>query len=71
MNHLLDQLARTVNELNHDVRSGAEDGLPLYLGHAARLRLDADTAIGAAELIERQLALLEDRLAAGSAADRT
>lgn len=51
---------QTLMELNHDVRSGAEEGLPLFLGYAERLRLDADTAIGAVAVVERQLTLLED-----------
>jgi hypothetical protein len=63
VNHLVTQLHKTVNQLNHDVRSGAEDSLPLFLGYAERLRLDADTAIGATQVIERQLALLDERLA--------
>jgi len=69
INHVVTQLQATVNELNHDVRSGAEQSLPLFLGYSERLRLDADTAIGATQVIERQLALLEVRLAAKSGAD--
>lgn len=57
-----------VSELNHDVRSGAERSLPLFLGYSERLRLDADTAIGATQVIERQLALIDERLAAVEAA---
>ena len=63
MNHTVTQLHEVVETLNHDVRSGAEPALPLFLGHAERLRLDADTAIGATQVIERQLALLADQLA--------
>ncbi len=62
----VDRLAETAEaqravllELNHDVRSGAAEALPLFLGYAERLRLDTDTAIGAAQVIERQLARLE------------
>jgi hypothetical protein len=55
-----------VTELNHDIRSGAERSLPLFLGYSERLRLDADTAIGATQVIERQLALLDERLAAAA-----
>ena len=51
-------------ELNHDVRSGADASLPLFLGYAERLRLDTDTAIGAAQVIERQLSVLESLIAA-------
>jgi hypothetical protein len=69
INHVVTQLQETVNELNHDVRSGSEQALPLFLGYSERLRLDADTAIGAAQLIERQLALLDERLAATSGSD--
>ena len=53
-----------VTQLNHDVHAGAEQSLPLYLGYVERLRLDADTAIGVAQVIERQLALIEERVAA-------
>ncbi len=71
INHVVTQLQDTVNELNHDVRSGAEQSLPLFLGYSERLRLDADTAIGATQVIERQLALLDERLAAAAAAPAT
>jgi hypothetical protein len=69
INHVVTQLQDTVNELNHDVRSGAERSLPLFLGYSERLRLDADTVIGATQVIERQLALMEERLAAASGSD--
>lgn len=52
----VDAVSRVVMELNHDVRSGAESSLPLFLGYLERLRLDADTAVAAVEVIERQLA---------------
>ncbi len=69
INHVVTQTQDTVNQLNHDVRSGAEETLPLFLGYSERLRLDADTAIGATHVIERQLALLDERLAATSGSD--
>ena len=69
INHVVTQTRDTVNQLNHDVRSGAEQTLPLFLGYSERLRLDADTAIGATHVIERQLALLDERLAATSGSD--
>ena len=69
INHVVTQIQATVNELNHDVRAGAEQSLPLFLGYSERLRLDADTAIGATQVIERQLALLDERLAATSGSD--
>jgi hypothetical protein len=65
INHVVTQLQESLFELNHDIRYGAERSLPLFLGYAERLRLDADTAIGATQLIERQLALMEERLAEG------
>ena len=71
INHVVTQTRDTVNQLNHDVRSGAEQTLPLFLGYSERLRLDADTAIGATHVIERQLALLDERLAATSGSDAT
>jgi len=64
MNHVLVQTNHTLMELNHEVHAGAEEALPLFLGYAERLRLDADTAIGAAEVIERQLSELEHAVAA-------
>ena len=69
INHVVTQLQDTLNQLNHDVRSGSEQALPLFLGYSERLRLDADTAIGATQVIERQLALLDERLAATSGSD--
>ena len=71
INHVVTELQAIVMELNHDVRSGAERSLPLFVGYAERLRLDADTAIGATQVIERQLALVEERLGeqAASASD--
>lgn len=51
-----------LQSLNHDIRSGSEASLPLFQGYAERLRLDADTAVGAAQLIERQIARLDQRL---------
>jgi hypothetical protein len=69
INHAVTQIQETVNQLNHDVHAGAEQALPLFLGYSERLRLDADTAIGATQVIERQLALLDERLAATSGPD--
>ena len=66
INHVVTQMETTINELNHDVRSGAEQSLPLFVGYFERMRLDADTAIGATQVIERQLAILDDRLAASA-----
>jgi len=51
-----------VKSLNHDIRSGSERSLPLFMGYADRLRLDADAAIGATQVIERQIAQLQQRL---------
>jgi hypothetical protein len=69
INHVVVQVQETVNQLNHDVHAGAEQSLPLFLGYSERLRLDADAAIGATQVIERQLALLDERLAATSGSD--
>ena len=67
MNHIIVTLVpatnHTVTQLNHDVHAGAEDALPLFVGFAERLRLDADTSIGAAQVIERQLSELQHTLA--------
>jgi len=54
------QIAEVVMNLNHDIRSGSESSLPLFLGYLDRLRLDADTAVAAAETVERQLAEMRE-----------
>ncbi len=54
------QIAEVMMNLNHDIRSGSESSLPLFLGYLDRLRLDADTAVAAAETIERQLAEMRE-----------
>ena len=54
------QIAEVVMNLNHDIRSGSESSLPLFLGYLDRLRLDADTAVAAAETIDRQLAEMRE-----------
>ena len=54
------QIAEVVMNLNHDIRSGSESSLPLFLGYLDRLRLDTDTAVAAAETIERQLAEMRE-----------
>ena len=69
INHVVTQVQDTVNQLNHDVHAGAEQSLPLFLGYSERLRLDADTAIGAAQVIDRQLAQLDERLTAAASPD--
>ena len=51
-----------LQSLNHDLRSGSERSLPLFMGYAERLRLDADTAVGATQVIDRQIAQLQQRL---------
>jgi hypothetical protein len=58
---LLD-LKHVVYQLNHDVHSGADRALPLFLGYADRFRTDAETAVSASVTIDRQLALIEHRL---------
>lgn len=55
-----------VQSLNHDVRSGADRSLPLFLGYAERVRLDSDTAMAAVETIERQITRLEAMIDAAS-----
>ena len=55
-----------VQSLNHDVRSGADRSLPLFLGYSERVRLDADTAVAAVQSIERQIARLEVLIDAAS-----
>jgi hypothetical protein len=69
LREVVHHINHVVTQLNHDVRSGTETAMPLLLGYTERLRLDADTAIGATQVIERQLALLDERLAAASGHD--
>ena len=72
-NHHVVESHRILATLNHDVRAGSEDVLPLFLGYAQRFRTDADTMIGVTELIDRQLAAIEQQVerlvAAGTAHD--
>ncbi|MBU3689414.1 MAG: hypothetical protein B7C54_01665 [Acidimicrobiales bacterium mtb01] len=58
----METVDRIVQDLNHEIRHGAGESLPLFMGYAERLRLDAETAVGVAQLIERRLFELEDRL---------
>jgi hypothetical protein len=72
VNHRLGAVEDVLQTLNHDVRAGSEDVLPMFLGYAQRFRTDADTMVGVTELIDRQLALITEQVerltAAGSAA---
>jgi hypothetical protein len=63
-NHQVVELAKVVEAMNHDMRAGTDESLPLFAGYVERLRLDADTAIAVSQAIERQVAELRD-LAAG------
>lgn len=56
----LADMAAVLQRLDDDVRSGSADTLPLYLGYAERLRVDAETSIGAVSNIEQQIAELKD-----------
>jgi hypothetical protein len=62
MRNQIQVMGDILQSLNHDIRSGSERSLPLFLGYAERLRLDADTAVGATQVIERQIAQLQQRL---------
>ena len=62
MRNQIQVMSDILQSLNHDIRSGSERSLPLFMGYAERLRLDADTAVGAAQVIERQIALMQQRL---------
>lgn len=61
INHSVQQILGIVEALNHDVRSGSDAQLPLFQGYVERLRVDAETAIAATQVIERQLAAIEAR----------
>lgn len=62
MRNQIQVMSDILQTLNHDIRSGSERSLPLFMGYAERLRLDADTAVGATQVIERQIAQLQQRL---------
>ena len=68
LNHNVSEMRETLMALNHDVRAGSEEALPLFLGYAERFRTDADTMVGASELIDRQLGLIEQHVARLAAA---
>ena len=62
MRNQIQVMSDILQTLNHDIRSGSERSLPLFMGYAERLRLDADTAVSATQVIERQIAQLQQRL---------
>lgn len=59
----INHAVQTLMELNHDIRGGTSKHLPLFLGYSERLRTDADSSIAASKVIERQLDVLDRRLA--------
>ena len=62
MRNQIQVIGDVLQSLNHDIRSGSERSLPLFMGYAERLRLDADAAVGATQVIERQIAQMQQRL---------
>jgi len=62
MRNQMQVMSDVLQSLNPDIRSGSERSLPLFMGYAERLRLDADTAVGAAQVIERQIDQIHQRL---------
>lgn len=62
MRNQIQVMGDVLQSLNHDIRSGSERSLPLFMGYAERLRLDADAAVGATQVIERQIAQMQQRL---------
>ena len=62
MRNQIQVMSEVLQSLNHDIRSGSERSLPLFMGYAERLRLDADTAVGATQVIERQIDQIQHRL---------
>ena len=62
MRNQIQVMGDILQSLNHDIRSGSERSPPLFMGYAERLRLDADTAVGAAQVIERQIDQIHQRL---------
>jgi hypothetical protein len=57
----VDSLADVLFALNHEVRSGAPETLPLFVGFAEAVRTDAESAIAASVLVDRQIRRLEAR----------
>jgi hypothetical protein len=51
----VDRIDELVQQLNHELRAAAEDGPPLSIGLAERVRLDAETALASVRVIDRQL----------------
>jgi hypothetical protein len=51
----VDRIDGIVQQLNHELRVAAEDGPPLSIGLAERVRLDAETALASVRVIDRQL----------------
>jgi ubiquinone biosynthesis protein UbiJ len=62
LNHRVAQMSELLTSLNHDVRSGADEALPLFHGYLERVRNDAETSLSATQVIERQLAALDARI---------
>ena len=62
MRNQIQVMSDILQSFNHDIRFGSERSLPLFMGYAERLRLDADTAIGATQVIDRKIAQLQQRL---------
>ena len=62
MRNQIQVMSDVLQSLNHDIRSGSERSRPLFMGYAERLRLDADTAVGATQVIERQIDQIHQRL---------
>ncbi len=56
----ISQMSEVLYSLNHEIRAGSETALPLFLGWADRLRLDTETSIAAAQVIERQLSEMRE-----------
>jgi hypothetical protein len=51
----VDRIDGIIQEINHELRSAAEDGPSLSIGLAERVRLDAETALASVRVIDRQL----------------
>ena len=69
LRHDLHTLTHVISELHHLAHEGAPEGLPVLVGFLDRIRVDAETAVAASTLIERQLATLNAAVDARGAAD--
>jgi hypothetical protein len=55
MRAAVERIDALVQQMNHELHAAAEEGPPLSIGLAERVRLDAETALASVRVIDRQL----------------